>query len=184
MEVGFCDISGVVNAINIGWSIYGAAYLHDNFIHDFCCWDTVQDPPDGSHCDGLQTFDISNSGGMTIRHNTVLGWQTTGTFVPTPNGSSSCLAFITGQHDLTVDNNLIAGGSYSMYGPSQGGGGGHPVNVHVTNNHFSTLFFPTCGAFGTHAGWDNTATGWIWSGNIWHDGPNKGQIIDVLPWPN
>jgi hypothetical protein len=185
MNIGFCDISCCENAIDIGWPALGASQIHDNYIHDFTAWDATQAPPDGSHTDGLQTFDISFSGGMTVRHNTILGWQTTGTYLPQPNGSSSALAFISGQHDLTVDNNIIAGGSYSIYGPSQGGNAnGPPVNVQVTNNHFSTLYFVTGGAFGTHSGWDPAGTGFIWSGNVWHDGPNAGTAVNVLPWPN
>jgi hypothetical protein len=184
MEVGYCDIAGTENAVDIGWPILGASYIHDNYIHDFTAWDPVQAPPDGSHCDGLQTFDISGSGGMSVIHNTILGWQTSGTFQPINQGTSSCLAFITGQHDLTVDFNLMAGGSYCMYGPSQNAGGGHPVNVKVRNNRFSTLYYSAGGAFGTHAGWDNTAVGFEWYGNVWHDGPNAGQVINVLPWPN
>jgi hypothetical protein len=184
MEVAFCDISGCENAIDVSDPINGAAYLHDNYIHDFACWDAVQSPPDGGHTDGLQTYDISNTGGMRIINNTVLGWQTQGTYPTNPQASSSCLACITGQHDLTIDNNLFAGGSYSLYGPSQKGLGGHPVNVHVTNNHFSTVFYPNCGAYGTHSGWDNTAAGFVWSGNVWHDGPKAGRTINPLHWPN
>jgi hypothetical protein len=72
-----------------------------------------------------------------------------------------------GMHDLTVDMNYFAGGSYTMYGPSQAGAS--PANVHVTNNRFSNQYYPKCGEFGTHTGFNSSAPGFQWSGNIWYE---------------
>ncbi len=74
---------------------------------------------------------------------------------------SSAVALSEGQYDLTIANNLFAGGSYTMYGPSQ---------------HGSNKYYPRCGAYGTHSGFNPGAPGFLWSGNVWHE---TGRTV----WP-
>jgi len=117
---------------------------------------------------GRRLFVFTGTGGMQIIHNTIISIETGGDFTPTKwQGGSSAIALIDGQHDLTIDNNLLAGGSYTVYGPSQHGAA--PSNVRVTNNRFSTKYYPKCGAYGTHAGFNKAAPGFVWSGNVWHE---------------
>jgi hypothetical protein len=157
VEVAFCNIHGVENGVDL------CNYIHDNFIHDFANW-VAKD----NHTDGVQTYGWAGTGGMRIIHNTIISIETGGDFTPNNwQGGSSAIALIEGQHDLTIDNNLLAGGSYTMYGPSQHGAA--PANVRVTNNRFSTKYYPRCGAYGTHDGFNRAAPGFVWSGNVWHE---------------
>jgi hypothetical protein len=66
-----------------------------------------------------------------------------------------------------VDDNLIAGGAYAIYGgqdSSQPGSGAHVV---ITNNRFSTLYFSSCGQLGYDIHFAGNLPGDVWSGNIW-----------------
>lgn len=162
IEVGFCEIYGCENGVDGG----GSLYMHDNYIHDFADWGE-------DHDDGLQTYGWDHTGGLRVIHNTIVGIETGGAFSPTRwRGASSCLALSDGQFDMTIDGNLFFGGSYTIYGPSQHGAS--PVNVHVTNNRFSRRYYPRCGAYGTHSGFNRNGPGFLWSGNVWHE---TGAII-------
>jgi hypothetical protein len=77
--------------------------------------------------------------------------------------------------NVTVDHNLMAGGSYCLY--AGGGYKGTSSNVSIINNQFSTRYFPECGVFGPTAGWDG-GPGNVWSGNTWADGPKAGQVLN------
>jgi hypothetical protein len=160
-EIAYCDISGVDNGIQSG-----RAYIHDNYIHDMAQWS-------GDHTDGIQTYGNAGVGGMRIIHNTIVGIATGGDFTPSNwSGTSSAIALSEGMHDLTIDRNLLCGGSYTIYGPSQAGAA--PANVHVTNNRFSTQYFPKVGAFGPYHGFNGSAFGFLWTGNVYHE---SGQTL-------
>ncbi|MDA9409921.1 hypothetical protein XH80_25215 [Bradyrhizobium sp. CCBAU 45384] len=157
-EVSFCEIFGVENAVT-----GGSSYIHDNYMHDFARWIAADD-----HTDGLQTYGWSDAGGLRVIHNTIIAILTAGDYTPTKYGAgSSAIALSEGMHDLTIDGNFFAGGSYTLYGPSQRPSA--PANVHVTNNRFSRHYFPHCGEFGTHTGFNRNAPGFLWSGNVWHE---------------
>lgn len=79
------------------------------------------------------------------------------------------------QANRIIDNNLVAGGGYCIYG-GQNPGGPTVSNIQITNNHFARLFYPNCGSFGYIAAWNPTAPGAVWSGNIWDD-----TGVSVLP---
>lgn len=77
--------------------------------------------------------------------------------------------------NTVIDNNLLAGGGYTLYG------GGPPssfkiTGVKITNNAFSTEFFPQSGQYGpmTATNAPNTTI----SGNYWLDGPNAGKAVN------
>ena len=157
-EVSFTEIYGVENALT-----GGSNYIHDNYIHSFARWIAADD-----HTDGLQTYGWSGAGGLRVIHNTIIAITTGGDYTPTNYGAgSSAIALSEGMHDLIIDSNFFAGGTYTLYGPSQQGAA--PANVHVTNNRFSRRYFPKCGKFGTHAGFNRNAPGFLWSGNVWHE---------------
>jgi hypothetical protein len=157
-EVSFSEIYGVENAL-----IGGSNYIHDNYIHDFARWIAADD-----HTDGLQTYGWAGAGGLRLIHNTIIAVLTGGDYTPTNYGDgSSAVALSEGMHDLTIDSNFFAGGSYTLYGPSQKDSA--PANVHVTNNRFSRQYFPKCGQYGTHTGFNQKAPGFLWSGNVWHE---------------
>jgi hypothetical protein len=74
--------------------------------------------------------------------------------------------------NVTVNHNLLAGGSYSLYGGE--GSQGQSSNIKVTNNQFSTMYFKNGGAYGPVAYFDNQAPGNTWSGNTWS---NTGKTV-------
>jgi hypothetical protein len=157
-EIAFCNIHGAENA-----TMGGTNYIHDNYIHDFARWDAYDD-----HTDGLQTYGSAGAGGLRVVHNTIIGILTGGDYTTTNYGAgSSAIALSEGMHDLTIDGNLLAGGSYTIYGPSQAGAS--PGNVHVTNNHFSTQYYSACGYYGAATGFNTSAPGYQWTGNVWHE---------------
>lgn len=157
-EVSFTEIYGVENGVT-----GGSNYIHDNYIHDFAEWIAADD-----HTDGLQTYGWAGAAGLRVIHNTIISITTGGDFTPIKyGGGSSAIALSEGMHDLIIDSNFFAGGSYTLYGPSQKGGA--PANVQVTNNRFSRHYFPKGGAYGTHTGFNRNAPGFVWSGNVWHE---------------
>ena len=107
---------------------------------------------------------------MVLRHNTFLN-----SFNQTD--AISLFEDFGAINNVTVDNNLMAGGSFSLYA---GGGTNMPsTNIVVTNNRFSTRYMSTGGTYGPAAYWD-TAPSNIWSGNVWYDGAKAGQGIPAL----
>ena len=139
-EVSFCDIFGCENGVT---QAQADLYMHDNYIHDFANWPSEHD----DHTDGVQTYGWAGSGGLRIIHNTISGFDTCGEITPADKRvASSCIALSQDQHDLTIDNNLMIGGTYCMYGNAQAGG--QPRNTKVTNNHFSNKYSSKCGEYG------------------------------------
>jgi len=162
-EVSFCEIYGVENAVT-----GGSNFIHNNYIHSFARWIANDD-----HTDGLQTYGWAGAGGLRVVHNTIIGITAAGDFTPSQYGAgSSAIALSEGMHDLTIHNNFFAGGTYTLYGPSQAGG--FPPNIHVTNNRFSRRYFPKSGYYGTHTGFNRRAPGFVWTGNVWHE---TGQVV-------
>jgi hypothetical protein len=72
----------------------------------------------------------------------------------------------------TIKNNLLAGGSYTIYA---GAAGGSPTsNIVITGNRFGQNYFPKSGQYGPVAYFDRAGTGNTWSGNIWD---TTGQAV-------
>jgi hypothetical protein len=104
----------------------------DNYIHDIFT-------PVGQiwHADGIQTANTASS--LTVTHNTIfLTGAETGAvnLVGRPPGSGDTLT------DVLVDNNLMAGGSYTVYV-----GADVNTNVRILNNKYSTRYSSKVGAF-------------------------------------
>ena len=70
--------------------------------------------------------------------------------------------------NVTINDNLLAGGGYSLYGGE--GSQGQSSNIKVTNNQFSTMYFKNGGAYGPVAYFDNQGPGNTWTGNTWTTG--------------
>ncbi|MEZ0312625.1 MAG: hypothetical protein ACAI38_12690 [Myxococcota bacterium] len=157
-EIANTELFGLDNAVSCG-----SCYMHDNYIHDFARWIAADD-----HTDGLQTYGHAGAGGLRVVHNTVIAILTGGDYTPTNYGAgSSALALSEGMHDLLVEDNLFAGGTYTLYGPSQAGSA--PANVRIRNNRFSSAYYDNCGIFGSHHGFNTGAPGFQWTGNVWHE---------------
>jgi hypothetical protein len=131
-----CNIHGFSNGVHSD----GNSTLQDSYIHDLCT--TAQQPT--GHFDGFEVG-TSYTSTVLIRHNTII------------NNNDQTSAIITGPHGnaLTVDNNLLAGGGYSMYAPFNTTDAPTPGPIVVTNNRFGPTTkwdTPAGGHGGTYTG--------------------------------
>ena len=129
-------------------------------ITDSYIWDLIV-VPDGSHVNGITSNAGSGGSGLTIRHNTI--------FNPLDQTDAVSLFQDFGvQQDVTIDNNLLAGGGYTIYGGE--GSEGATRNIRITNNRISNKYFPKGGAFGWLAHFSARDPGNVVRGNVWdHD---------------
>jgi hypothetical protein len=74
--------------------------------------------------------------------------------------------------NVTIDDNLLAGGGYAIYGGE--GGKGQPSHIVVTGNRISSKFFRHGGYWGPAVDFDDHAPGDVWSGNVWD---NTGRPV-------
>ncbi|MGH2853744.1 MAG: choice-of-anchor R domain-containing protein [Solirubrobacteraceae bacterium] len=110
--------------------------------------------------------DIYYGGGegpLIVNHDTMLNpqGQTATVFASTDFGN---------QTTLTITNNLLAGGGYTLYGGTScttGGCGSVTGPVTVTGNRFSRKYYPNGGYYGIAAYFNNAMT--TWSGNVWDE---------------
>jgi hypothetical protein len=101
--------------------------------------------------------DDGGNGSLTINHDTLLNPhdQTAAVFTQCTFGDVTA---------LTIQNSLLAGGDYAIYGPlsdpcSNGGG-----TESITGNRFSTTYFPKGGQYGVAI---DLAKSVVWSNNYW-----------------
>lgn len=167
LEVGYNNLSEFGDVIQLG-----QGNVHDNYIHDVQAFKYATGS--GSAWDHTDAFISTgaNNQPLVIEHNSFLN-QT-----PLSKGASASVGLFADfgpVKNVTVDNNLLAGGAYSLYP----GGGPTSSNIVITNNKFSMMFDASGGAYGPVAGsyW-HTGSGNRWSGNVWYDGPNKGQLVN------
>lgn len=139
-------------------SFVGSVLIEDNFIHNM-----GYDASD--HVDSI--INGGGGSGMTIRHNTIFNElnQTAGIALYQDFGTPV---------NVTIDNNLLGGGGYTIYA---GGGASAGHDVKITNNHFTTRFYTNSGNFGPYTAFQPGDPGNVWSGNVWDDGPNVGQLL-------
>jgi hypothetical protein len=98
---------------------------------------------------------------LTIRHNTVFN----------EFGQTDAISLFEDfgqQKDCLIENNLVAGGGYTIYG-GQNTGGIPVTNIIIRNNRFSTRFFPQSGSYGPVTALGAASGGNVWSGNVWHE---------------
>jgi len=117
----------------------------DNYIHD------IGGPPD-AHVDGIQC-DGNDGCHLTATHNTVV--------------ASAIAIALYGDFgtptDSTISNNLVGGGSFTLYA-----GTDKSTNIHITNNRISRTIHPKGGLFGPLA-YYYPNPGNTFTGNIWDD---------------
>ncbi len=100
------------------------------------------------------------AGPLIVNHNTMLN----------PNGQTAVVfasVDFGDQTTLTITNNLMAGGGYTIYGGTSGSGGKVVGPVTVTGNRFSRKYYPESGYYGVASYFENSVT--TWSGNIWDE---------------
>lgn len=148
MRVQRNDIANTATGVQLGTGV-----VEGNFIHDMGL-------ESGDHVNGI----TSNGaiGVLVIRNNTVLNQleQTDAVGLFQDFGVEA---------NRTVTGNLLAGGSYTVYGGAGARGPSH--NIRITDNRFANAFFERGGSAGAVAYFDVGGSGNVWSDNIWdHDG--------------
>jgi Right handed beta helix region len=111
----------------------------------------------GDHTNGI--FDTGTTQPLTITGNTILN----------SFGQTDAISLDASQPgqaiaNKTIENNLLAGGSYTIYG-------GNSLNntstrMLIENNRFGQQYYPRSGQYGPVAYFTTSATN-IWIGNIW-----------------
>jgi hypothetical protein len=160
LMVGIKDIYGdttgtVVRRADIantstGVQIYGGL-IEDSYIHDMGLLP-------GDHING--TTSNGSTTPLVIRHNTILNKY----------NQTDAVSFFQDfgvEANRTVDNNLLAGGGYVIYGGD--GGKGKATNIKITNNRISRMYYPKGGYWGWLAAFTASNSGNVLSGNVWDD---------------
>ena len=124
--------------------------IADNYIHDMGY-------VSGDHING--TTSNGSTTMMTIRHNTILNQ------IDQTDAISLFQDFGVEANRLITDN-LVAGGGYTIYG-GDNENFGKTSNIKITNNRFSTIFYPNGGYWGPVAAFDPSGAGNVASGNYW-----------------
>lgn len=153
LEVGYSDISGFKDGINIAHGL-----VHNNWIHDLSKYA-------GAHTQGIYLWKAPAGATLVIKHNTItdlVQYSTAAIFMKEGLGI----------HDVTIEDNWLAGGSFTLYG-----GGTDAKNIRVFNNKFSTEITPIGGQYGPISYWSTKNLDNSWSCNIWANGPNAGRSI-------
>jgi hypothetical protein len=132
------DISGCENGFDTNKNML----IRDNYIHDLA-------QSDVAHTDGIQMWDTATN--VTIEHNRIYA----------NDGTSAIISPSAGTLGTIIKDNLFAGGAYSLYCRQSGSG-----TQRIINNHFSTIFYSTAGAFGPWTDCENEAEV---SGNVYHE---------------
>lgn len=151
------NIHRTIDGLKIGDNVT----VQDSYIHDLLM-------TSDSHNDGIQSLGSNN---VKIQHNTIL----------VAKGSTSAIILSTGSAEsmknILIDNNLMGGGAYTVYGGYQAGTDvlSRVGNVVISNNRITTTIFPNGGAYGPFSSVNAPAV--TLSGNVWHDGPKAGQRV-------
>jgi len=147
------NIHGCVNGFNISENIT----VEDSYIHD------LSNAGDDPHADGIQFASRVVNGevvkgvlNVTIRHNTIYGMGPDGSF-----GTSAIISNSGGDTNVLIENNLLAGGAYTLYCEANATG----TNYRVINNRFSRKFGPKVGTYGPSAECSDEQQ----SGNVYHE---------------
>jgi hypothetical protein len=142
------NIHGCENGLDVNQNIT----LEDSYIHDLY-------NGGGAHMDGVQlSFGHWNGSSypccalnVTIRHNTIYAVDSGGSL-----GTSAIISNQSGDANILITNNLLAGGAYTLYCEQAAKG----TNYQVMNNSFSRKFSSKVGAYGPSTGCsDETQSG-------------------------
>jgi len=152
----------VINADNISYFKtaiqMNTGLIENNYIHD-------PGYVAGDHTNGI--FDNGGTEPMTIENNTIFNnlSQTDGISLDAESAGAPVA-------NKTIENNFLAGGSYSIYG---GTSLGNTIsNIVIQGNRFGQLYYSLGGQYGPAAYFATTGTGNVWSGNFWD---TTGQAI-------
>lgn len=129
-----------------------AGLIQDNYIHDLGF-------TTGDHVNG--TTSNGGTGQLNIVHNTIFN-------AIDQTDAISLFQDFGPQANRVIDNNLLAGGGYTIYAGANAGKESTATNIHVTNNRISRMYYPNGGSYGPLAAY-NPAGGNTLTGNIWDE---------------
>ncbi|MEU6713475.1 right-handed parallel beta-helix repeat-containing protein [Nonomuraea sp. NPDC046802] len=115
-----------------GFDIDDTTTVVDSYIHDLYEGAT-------GHADGIQLAGGSN---IRIKHNTIYA----------PGGTSAIISHPTKNANVLVEDNLLAGGAYTLYCPRE-----RSRDYRVIANRFARTFSAKGGAYGAWTGCEKTA---------------------------
>jgi hypothetical protein len=145
-----------IHSCENGFDIDGFATIQDSYIHDLLPYDPASDP----HTDGAQITPVGRN--ITILHNTIYAGNGTSAVI-SPNVADGVVS------NVLIQDNLMAGGAYTLYCQQDGSGN----NYRVINNHFSTVIYPDVGDFGA---WTECEDEVQVTGNVFHE---TGQPVPL-----
>jgi hypothetical protein len=146
LVIAYNNISAARTAVQVS-----AGLVTTNYIHNFGYIT-------GDHLNGI--LDVGTTQPLTIFHNTILNSQgQTDAISINASVAGSAVAH------KTIEGNLLAGGSFTVYG---GSGRGNPTSgIVIEDNRFSQAYYPKGGRYGPIAYFARNGAGNAWSGNIW-----------------
>lgn len=130
--------------------------ISDNYIH------SLSTQASNGHIDGFQTEGAANG---TITHNTI-------DINTDQNAAVSIWNSLKSSDNITVENNLMAGGGFTVYAedydPSEASpaGGFSVTNIRFLDNKFSTVHFGCVGNYGVWFPRGAPSDGWKRTGNV------------------
>ena len=147
------DVHGCEN----GFDLNQGVTIEDSYMHDL--WNGA-----GAHADGIQFAGghwengthVGSAANLTIRHNTIYSVGYDGSLT-----NASIMSNPTGDRNILIENNLMAGGSYTLYCDYEG----TATNYRVINNRFSRAFSRVVGSYGPSEGCSDETL----SGNVYHE---------------
>jgi hypothetical protein len=122
----------------------------------------------GDHTNGI--FDDGSDQPLTIKDNTILNslGQTDAISLDASDAGEMVA-------NKTIEDNLLAGGDYAIYGGASLGNS--TSNIVVEGNRFSQLYFAQSGQYGPAAYFDPSDSGNVWAYNFWSGSPSLGQPL-------
>jgi len=155
-----CNVHGAGQ----GFAVWGTqpVVIEDSFVHDLYVRDDL-----GSHNEDVITNGFT--AGLVLRHDRL----------DNQDGQTAAISLfpdVAPVQRVTVTQNLLSGGGYTIYGGSTCPKPhcAETRDITVSGNHFSRKFFPKGGYYGPVADFDARAPGNVWSANVWDD---TGQAV-------
>jgi hypothetical protein len=169
LQSGVKDVYGdtegtVITEDNI-WHAEDGVQLSAGLIQGTYIHDLAYNP--GDHTDGIDS-NAGDPAGFTITGNTILN----------PLDQTDDIALFENfgpQENVTITNNLMAGGDYSIYA-GYNPGKAVPASIKISGNRFARTYYPDSGQYGPVADAASGVNGNTWTANIWD---NTGAVISA-----
>jgi hypothetical protein len=156
---GLSILNNNISLISTGVQLE-SGLVQGNYIHDF-------GHIAGDHTNGITSDGGGTAGLLSIQRNTIFNNRN-------QTDAVSLFQDFGVQANSVINGNLLAGGSYTIYGSN--GSKGASSNIVITNNRFGNLYYPRGGRYGPVTAFNSAGSGNVWSGNTWD---STGQPIRI-----